>query len=57
MADLWWVAGEGWEVDGQESGSKNMPPFFGFIFEGFPFWESPTGGPRTQVKTDPKPKN
>ena len=24
---LWWIAGESWEVDGQDSGSENMPLF------------------------------
>jgi hypothetical protein len=27
VVKLWWIAGESWEVDGQDSGSKNMPPF------------------------------
>jgi hypothetical protein len=25
VVNLWWIAGESWEVDGQDSGSKNMP--------------------------------
>ena len=25
VVKLWWIAGESWEVDGQDSGSKNMP--------------------------------
>jgi hypothetical protein len=25
VVKLWWIAGESWEVDGQFSGSKNMP--------------------------------
>jgi hypothetical protein len=25
VVKLWWIAGERWEVDGQDSGSKNMP--------------------------------
>jgi hypothetical protein len=25
MVKLWWIAGKSWEVDGQFSGSKNMP--------------------------------
>jgi hypothetical protein len=27
VVKLWWIAGESWEVDGQDSGSKNMPLF------------------------------
>jgi DNA gyrase/topoisomerase IV subunit A len=27
VVKLWWIAGESWEVDGQFSGSKNMPLF------------------------------
>ena len=27
VVNLWWIAGESWEVDGQFSGSKNMPLF------------------------------
>ena len=38
VVKLWWIAGGRWEVDGQDSGSRNMP-LSGFIFEGFPFWE------------------
>jgi hypothetical protein len=38
VVKLWWIAGGSWEVDGQDSGSKNMP-LFRIIFEGFPFWE------------------
>jgi hypothetical protein len=36
VVKLWWINGESWEVDGQDSGSKKMP-LSGFIFEGFPF--------------------
>ena len=25
VVKLWWIAGESWEVDGQDSGWKNMP--------------------------------
>jgi hypothetical protein len=39
VVKLWWIAGESWEVDGQDSGSKKHATFSGFIFEGFPFWE------------------
>jgi hypothetical protein len=39
MVNLWWIAGESWEVDGRISGSKNMPRFADLFFEGFPFWE------------------
>ena len=31
----WWIAGESWEVDGQFSGSKNMP-LFRIYFRGIP---------------------
>jgi hypothetical protein len=31
VVKLWWIAGESWEVDGQDSGSKNMP-FFPDLF-------------------------
>ena len=27
VVKLWWIDGESWEVDGQDSGSKNMPLF------------------------------
>jgi hypothetical protein len=27
VVKLWWIAGESWEIDGQDSGSKNMPLF------------------------------
>jgi hypothetical protein len=27
VVKLWWIAGESWWVDGQDSGSKNMPLF------------------------------
>ena len=31
VVKLWWIAGESWEVDGQDSGSKNMPLFPGLF--------------------------
>jgi hypothetical protein len=27
LVNLWWIAGESWEVDGHFSGSKNVPLF------------------------------
>jgi hypothetical protein len=27
VVNLWWIAGKSWWVDGQDSGSKNMPLF------------------------------
>jgi hypothetical protein len=27
MVNLWWIAGESWQVDGHFSGSKNLPLF------------------------------
>lgn len=35
VVKLWWIAGESWEVDGQDSGSKNMP-LFRIYFWGIP---------------------
>jgi hypothetical protein len=44
LVNLWWIAGESWQVDAHFSGSKKHATFSGFIFEGFPFWESINAG-------------
>jgi hypothetical protein len=38
VVKLWWIAGESWEVDGQDSARKTCH-FFRIYFVGFPFWE------------------
>jgi hypothetical protein len=49
MVNLWWIAGESWQVDGHFSGSKNTPLFpdlflvdshFGNAYLG---WSQPCG--------------
>jgi hypothetical protein len=27
LVNLWWIAGESWQIDGRYSGSKNTPLF------------------------------
>jgi hypothetical protein len=38
VVELWWIAGESWEVDGSFFGLEKHATFCGLIFEGFPFW-------------------
>jgi hypothetical protein len=33
MVKSWWIAGERWSENGLRSGARNMPLFFGIIFE------------------------
>jgi hypothetical protein len=37
VVNLWWIAGESWEVDGQFPGSKNMPLFPDLFLSDFHF--------------------
>jgi hypothetical protein len=64
MVNWWWIAGEGWLVDGHFSSSKNFT-LSGFIFQGFPFWEysathqyggTKKGGPKASPTPTNQPK-